>query len=450
MPRPDRSRHRVLVASSCAVAAGATLAVGASSATSAEVLPGITIPGITLPTLPAPPATPAPPAVPTVPPVPAPPEETPIPGPGGLKAGACSTRYVSARDLTTKQQLLSRTPAGTQPNGVASEPVFSRDSRANRFVLYVSTATDIAVPVEGGRRNVYMAVRTGRVSPNANPWSLGSNQLVSVGTGGVAANGDSWAPAIAGTTGRNDRAITPRVLAFLSNATNLTGGRNPTGTSAFVRRVSGGGIRRVNAPGTATGVAVSGDSKVVYVTTDRGLFVERDGRVRRLVRGAGVSTPSTTLTGRQAAFERNGTIYTVTIRGRTRRIAAGTNPHADGGNPYAGAKAGYIRAISYVADGGAWRASVVGPVVRKRFGTTQSLTSTNGGGNAVAFGNGNHACLEVRLLDKTQRRGGYSIPQGACPAGQGPVTDVAVSTRYNYLAFTCRGGGLYLHYVGPK
>lgn len=61
-----------------------------------------------------------------------------------------------------------------------------------------------------------------------------------------------------------------------------------------------------------------------------------------------------------------------------------------------------------------------------------------------------HACIEARLLDATRRRGGYSIPQGSCPAGHGQITDVALSTRYNDLAFTCSGGGLYPRDVGPK
>ncbi|MSW52334.1 MAG: hypothetical protein F2817_15790 [Actinobacteria bacterium] len=452
MPRPHRTRRRVLVASAVAVAAGAGLA-GSTTATGAELLPGITIPGLpTVPTTPAPAPTPSP--SPTVPgtPTPTPVEpETPIPGPGGLKAGACATRYVSTRDLTARQRLVATTPSGGMPDGVVTDPVFSRDSRANRFLAYTSTATNIAVPVQAGRRNVFMAIRGGRVSPNANPWSLGSNQIVSVGMGGTAADGDSWGAAIAGSTGRNDRAVTPKVLAFLSTATNLAPGGNPTGTSAFVRPVYGGAVRRLDVPGAATGVAVSGDSSVVYVSTDRGLYVQRGGRTRRLVGGPGITSPSTTLNGRQAAFERSGTIYTVTIDGRTRRIAAGSHPHADGGDPYPGRRGGYVRAISFVRDGGAWRAETIGgPVLLKRFGTTQSRSSTNGGGNAVAFGNGRHACLEVRLLDRTQRRGGYSIPQGACPVGQGTVSDVAVSTRYNYLAFTCTGGGLYLHYVGPK
>lgn len=30
------------------------------------------------------------------------------------------------------------------------------------------------------------------------------------------------------------------------------------------------------------------------------------------------------------------------------------------------------------------------------------------------------------------------------------MTDVAVSSRYNDVAFTCSTGGFFLHYVGPK
>lgn len=82
--------------------------------------------------------------------------------------------------------------------------------------------------------------------------------------------------------------------------------------------------------------------------------------------------------------------------------------------------------------------------------STGTSVATNVGGSAAVFGNRNRLCVEVSLLDSPHRRGGYDIPQGACPAGQGDVTDVAVSSRYDHVAFTCQGGALYLHDVGPK
>jgi hypothetical protein len=368
-----------------------------------------------------------------------------------LSGGTCARGWTGPKSYTAKQQLLARRPDGGVPNGVASEPAFSRDSRANRYVAYTSTATDIAVPVTPGRRNVFVAVRTGRVSKNANHWTLGRSDLVSVAPGGVAADGDSWGASISGWSGGRDQARGARLLAFLSTATNLTADGNPGGTGAFIRKVGGGGIARIAVPGAATGVAVSGDSKYVYVSTDLGLFLWHAGKVRRLLTGGGISSPSTTFNGAQAAYERDGVVWTIRRAGGRRRITEGHHPQTDGGDMSTGRRRGLVRSITFTRAGGAYRAETAKAKIRvKRFGNTQAAPASNAGGSAIAFGNGVHACLEVELIDETRRRGGYSIPQGQCPEGQGTVTDVSVSTRYNYLAFSCSGGALFLQYVGPK
>ena len=369
-----------------------------------------------------------------------------------LKAGRCARRYSSARDLTAKQRLLGRTPAGAMPDGVASEPVISRDSRRNRYVAYTSTTTSTAGIVTPGRRNVYAVQRTGRMTRLANRWKVGPTRLLSDGLGGAPADGDSFSPSISGYTGRADRPKGPRQVAFLSTATNLAPGGNPTGTSAFVTGTRGGPTRRVRVPGAARSVAISGDSKVVYVATDRGLYVEDERRVRRLVLAPGIDDVSTTLNGAQAAYERGGRIYVVNVRGGVKRIAVGREPVADGGVPDRRTRLGFVRAVAFQNGNGAFRAAIDGRRVNlQRMGTsTAASVAVNVGGSAGVFGHRGHVCVEVSLLDPTHRRGGFDIPQGACPAGQGSVTDVAVSSRYNYVAFTCSTGGLYLHYVGPK
>jgi hypothetical protein len=370
--------------------------------------------------------------------------------PRALAAGKCATNYSSSRDLTANQQRLGRAADGGVPDGVATEPDISRDSRANRFVAYTSTATNVGGAVTPGKRNIYVVQRTGTISENANAWEVGQTRLVSDGQGGPA-NGDSFSPSISGYTGRNDAPMGPKSVAFLSTATNLGGG-NPTGTSAYVTGVTGGPTRRIDAPGVATGVGISGDSKVVYVSTDKGLYVATGSKVKKLVGGNGITNPSTTLNGVQAAYEQNGKIYVVNRKGGTKLIGAGSNPSADGGEPSGGSRQGFVRAVGFTKSGAAYRAAIDGKKIRiERFGnSTANSVDTNVGGNAVVFGNRNHVCVEVRLLDSTRKRGGYDIPQGACPDGQGSVTDVAVSSRYNYLAFTCSTGGLFLHYVGGK
>ncbi|MGE4427712.1 MAG: hypothetical protein AB7G37_14775, partial [Solirubrobacteraceae bacterium] len=118
---------------------------------------------------------------------------------------ADDARHAMHPKRLAKMTLLGRTPTGIQPDGVASDPVISHDSRANRYVAYTSTGTNIATPVERGRRNVYLVQRTGKVTMNANAWEVGPTRLLSVGMGGVPADGDSWGAALSGYTDRGDR-----------------------------------------------------------------------------------------------------------------------------------------------------------------------------------------------------------------------------------------------------
>lgn len=331
--------------------------------------------------------------------------------------------------------------------GTVTEPEFSLDGRSNKRLAFVSTG-NVAGAVQPGTKNVYVTSRTGSITNNGNAWQKGSTVLVSQGPG-MPANGNSWGPSLSGLTGAGDRPIAAKKMAFLSDATNLAGG-NPTGVSAYSANAAGGGIRRLNVPGKATGVGISGHSEIFYVTTDSGIYVVKgNGKGKKLASGSGMNTPTTTFNGKEAAYGQNGKIYTITLKGKRRLVAVGTDPQADGGFPR-GAKQGFVRAVSFNRGGTAYKVGILAPRSTKGvrdFGRTDTPTSLNGGGSAVAFGNGPFACLQVQVLE-TGKQGGYGVPQGRCPDGN--VTDVGVSTRYNYLAFTCSGGGLYLYYVGGK
>jgi hypothetical protein len=349
-----------------------------------------------------------------------------------------------------EQQLLGRTPSGGMPNGVASEPTFSHDSRNNRWIAFTSTATNIDGPVAAGRRNVYLVQRGGAIKPWANPWQYGSTRLLTVGRGGAPANGDSWGPSISGFTGPKDKPEEARIVAFVSTATNLVRGAGDGRTPrAYVASVRGGGVRLVRAPGWVTGVEVSADAQRVFVTTTRGLYVETGRRVRKIASGSGMAHPATTTRGYQVAFERRGNLYLTTVASRrTVLLGPGTDPDVDAGEPN-GPRRGFVRALTFSRDGGAFRMSFSGSRTKiEQFGVTQTASKVNSGGSTTAFGEGRQVRLQVRLLDGGDY-GGYVRPQGVCPLGQGDVTSVAVSTRYNYTAFTCQGGGLFGFYVGP-
>jgi hypothetical protein len=361
------------------------------------------------------------------------------------RAGSCATSYTNptyAAKYGAKQQTIVAA-------GQVSEPEFSLDGRKNKRLAFVSTTPTLGGVVQPGVKNVYVTTRVGNIQNDGGDWLKGGTALVSVGQGGPA-NGDSWHPSLSGFTAAGDAAKGPSKMAFLSKATNLAPGGNPTGTSAFVAGAGGGAVRRLNVPGTATGVGISGDSKVVYVTTDQGIFVVKGSKTKKLASGSGFNTPTTTLNGRQAAYGQNGSIYTITDKGRRTKITTGSDPQADGGFPNGGAKQGYVRAISVHRGGTAYKVGIIaGGAAKgvKELGRTQTSTTINGGGSATAFGNGSYACLIVQVLE-SGKEGGYGVPQGQCPSGD--VTDVGVSTRYNYLAFTCSTGGLFLYHVGGK
>jgi len=363
------------------------------------------------------------------------------------RAGSCATSYSSAgyeAKYGSKQQTIVS-------GGTVTEPEFSLDGRTNKRLAFVSTGSNVAGAVQAGTKNVYVTSRAGAAGNDGRPWQKGDTTLVSAGQGGPA-NGDSWHPSLSGFTAAGDRAAGPSKIAFLSKATNLPGG-NPSGTSAYTAKSAGGGIRRVKIPGTApvTGVGISGDSKVLYVTTEDGIYVVKgNGKGKKLASGSGFNTPTTTLNGRQAAYGQNGSIYTITQKGQRKKITEGTDPQADAGFPGGGSKQGYVRAVSFHRGGTAFKFGIIASGSAKglkQVGRTQTPTTINGGGSAAAFGNGPYACLVVQVLE-SGKEGGYGVPQGKCPSGN--VTDVGVSTRYNYLAFTCSGGGLYLYWVGGK
>ncbi|WP_026910692.1 hypothetical protein [Patulibacter minatonensis] len=347
-------------------------------------------------------------------------------------AGSCNSSYSNPNFLTkygSKQQKIA--------DGTITEPEFSLDGRKNKRLAYVVE--------ENGIKNVVVTSRGGDVNRNdGGPWQKGTTAAVTQG------DADSWAPSLSGFTAKGDAAKGPTKMAFLSKATNLPGAVAGS-TSAFTAGAGGGAIKRVNVPGNATGVGISGDSKVVYVTTEDGLYVATgSGAGKKIASGAGMNTPTTTLNGAQAAYGQSGSIYTITKKGRKKKITTGEDPQADGGFPNGGGKQGYVRAISFHRGSTAYKVGIIaGSSAKgvKSFGRATTPTTLNGGGSAVAFGNGAFACLQVQVLE-SGKNGGYGIPQGQCPSGD--VSDVGVSTRYNYLAFSCKSGGLYLFHVGGK
>ncbi len=135
-----------------------------------------------------------------------------------------NNRQVWLRDLWGRSTaLVSVSLIGGEPNGAASPtPSVSGDGR---YVAYQSDASDLVAGDTNGQPDVFVR-----------DMELGTTTMVSVGVGGVAANGGSYAPSISGNGRR---------VAFVSVASNLVPGDTNGVADAFVRDLDAGTTGRV-------------------------------------------------------------------------------------------------------------------------------------------------------------------------------------------------------------
>ena len=124
-------------------------------------------------------------------------------------------------------------------------------SSTARYVAYANDADNLVTNGSGGYRNVYVSDRL-----------MGSNVLVSIGTNGLPANGNSSEPSLSGDG---------RYVAFSSKASNLVPGDTNGAEDVFVRDLAAGvtTLASVNTSGTGPGNA---DSYTPTISVD-GRFV---------------------------------------------------------------------------------------------------------------------------------------------------------------------------------
>jgi hypothetical protein len=335
------------------------------------------------------------------------------------------------------QELLSRSSSGGAPNAPASEPVFSWDGRAARYVAFTSAATDIR-PGTDGHRNIFLVKRGGGSS--GGPWQIGSTTLASAGKSGAPANGDSFGPALGGFS-RGNASHGPSCLAFVSEASNLASGDDNGRADVFVRNPSGGSLKRIPAPAgkAATEVGVAGNCKAIVYVAGGSLYVKRGSGKPRKVASGGVSDPRSTFNGAGLSFRKGNSIYAGAIGGHVRKIASGTNARPDAGDP-SSPGLGKVRFVSYERGGTVYYRKVGGFNRSVSAGTGAQPTA---GGGQVLFGADRFVYLYA-----VSNNFGKAAPQGFCPSGEGNVTATSPSGRANYVVFSCSGGKLYLSYLG--
>src|SRR5687767_7959997 len=161
---------------------------------------------------------------------------------GACAAATAAATPAAAADPPLAQTILvSRTPAGTPPNGPSANAVVSHDKRFGRVVAFESLATDIAPGAQAGISNVYATFRAEPYGDNGTPWSPAQTVLLSRGLNGEPANGSSTLPAIDGSS-----RTPPTCVTFVSAASNLVAGDTNGVPDAFVADLATGRIVRVS------------------------------------------------------------------------------------------------------------------------------------------------------------------------------------------------------------
>src|SRR4051794_9660858 len=186
-----------------------------------------------------------------------------------------TTIYVP--DATT--HLLSKSMAGTVPDGPSRNPAISQDQRVAKVVAYESDATDLVAGDLNGAGDVFFIRRAQPYGNDGSPWSGGATELASTGLNGQPANGRSYLPALDGDAKNLD----PHCLAFISEASNLVPGDTNGVADAFVRNLASGAISRVSvnshgqqANGPSFDVSLSGDcARVAFTSSATNLALTR-------------------------------------------------------------------------------------------------------------------------------------------------------------------------------
>ena len=366
----------------------------------------------------------------------------------GLIAAVWSSAAIAATAPSTEAQaalsrhpyeLLAHTPSGGVPNGPASDPALSGDSRISRYAGYTSSATDI-VAGSGGFRNVYVVSRAGLWGDNGTPWRQGATMLVSRGLAGQPANGDSWGPSFDGYeygVGGRLRVAVPKCVAFVSAASNLAPGDTNGHADVFVGRLPNGGITRIATPSAASYVDVDALCRQVAYVADGTAYVQAAngrGRPQRRSPRGGVTSAFISGNDHLVTFERNGSIYTWHWHHGTHRVAQGTGLTVSV----------YGTAAAFVSGDEILSVNTLGTPRVTRIDQNPSGT-VHGAEPSITFGS--HFIFYVTGPDV--RSNIFGTLMGHCDDGS-DAHQPAAGPHGNYVAFACSSGQVYLTYVGPK
>src|SRR3954451_17214024 len=199
-----------------------------------------------------------------------------------------TTIYVP--DATT--HLLSKSMAGTVPDGPSRNPAISQDQRIAKVVAFESDAEDLVNGDSNGLTDIFFIRRAEPYGNDGTPWQGGQTEIGSTGMNGQPANGRSYLAALDG----DSKNLSPHCLAFVSDASNLVPGDTNGVPDAFIRNLDTGAISRVSvnshgqqANGPSFDVSLSGDcARVAFSSTATNLALTktREPNLKPLVTAA--------------------------------------------------------------------------------------------------------------------------------------------------------------------
>lgn len=197
--------------------------------------------------------------------------------------------------------IVSPPPEGGSSDGASDNVAFSQDNRETRYIAYDSVATNLVQGDTNGKRDVFLIARA---QPGANGNFNGTLARISVGRGGVQANGDSQKPAIDGDTRRR-----PHCVVFESTATNLDRADRTADSDVFLYDTKRRRTSLVSPKARdARNAGIDGECQIVTYESRGGVYV-RSLKLRKTFKIARGTNPDPATNGKGVAYERGGQVF---------------------------------------------------------------------------------------------------------------------------------------------
>jgi hypothetical protein len=310
-------------------------------------------------------------------------------------------------------------------NGDSGGVTVSGDNRKIRLVAFHSDASNLVAGDSNGKRDIFVWERpAGSSGETLNRLGIGSLKLVSVGGGGVKANGHSQNPVLDGSMKK-----APHCVAFESQATNLSKNDATPDSDVYVRDLKSNTtyLASSGVKSAATNPAISGNCKVVLFESGGAIWgsTGKGGKPRKVTKG---SSPDIGLDGTSFVWVKGGKVKY--RRGKINKtLGSGSGPQVSDGGSVGG------WAVAFNSGGGVKLKTISkkGAVGQKHSvpeGVLGGITAYAADRGIITFRDG------ASVFDVNLNTGNTDT----LARSYGAVTDLASSARANLVAFAARGG----------